>query len=319
MESNAVPAESPRPVAPALGRRLDAGTLWVLASAAGFGAMAIFGKLAYAAGVGTPTLLAVRFSIAAVVLWGLLAARRQPARVSRRTLGGLLLMGGLGYVGQAFAFFTALETIPAATTSLLLYTYPAMVSVLAWLFLRQRITRAGAVALALATLGCALVLGGPSAAQGGGALDPAGVGWALTAAVVYSLYIIAGTPITAGAPPLVGATYIISAAAAVFTGAGLLGGSLRFTFGPEGWAVIVAIALVCTVLPVAAFVVGLARLGPARASILSTVEPLVTIALAALALGERISATQIVGGALILSAVLALQRRPRTAAPPDLV
>ena len=319
MDSHAVPAEAPGRAAPALGRRWDAGTLWVLASAAGFGAMAIFAKLAYAAGVGTPTLLAVRFSIAAVVLWGLLAVRRQPARVSRRTLGGLLLMGGVGYVGQALAFFTALQTIPAATTGLLLYTYPAMVSLLAWLFLRQRMTRAGAVALALATLGCVLVLGGPSAALGQGGLDSAGVAWALTAAVVYSLYIIAGTPITAGAPPLVGATYIISAAAVVFAGAGLLGGSLRFTFGPDGWAITVAIALVCTVLPVAAFVAGLARLGPARASILSTVEPAVTIALAALALGERISVTQIVGGALILSAVLALQRRPRSAVPPDLV
>jgi len=286
---------------------LDPGVLWLLASAAGFGAMAIFGKLAYSGGLTVPTLLAVRFSLAAVVLWALVAVRRLSPWVTRRQLAGLLLMGALGYVGQAFSFFTALQTIPAATTGLLLYTYPALVSVLAWLLLKHPFTRASGGALGLASAGCVLVLGGPAALLGQGSLDPAGVAWALAAAIIYSLYIIAGTPITAGVPPLVAATYIISAAAAVFGGAGLATGRLDWRVTPGGWAAVIAIALVCTVLPVAAFVTGLARLGPARASILSTVEPAVTLILAALVLGETIGPGQILGAALILGAIVVLQ------------
>ncbi|HST05634.1 MAG TPA: DMT family transporter, partial [Chloroflexia bacterium] len=205
--------------------RWNTGVLWVLASAAGFGAMAIFAKLAYADGLNVPTLLAVRFSLAALLMWAILAICRVSPRVPARTLGGLLLMGGLGYVGQSFAYFTALQTIPAATTALLLYTYPALVSLLAWALLDQRLPRLGGLALGLALAGCLLVLGGPGAVVGP-ALDPLGVAWALGGALIYAFYIVAGAKLTAGVPPLVAATYIISAAALVFLGAGLAGGTL---------------------------------------------------------------------------------------------
>jgi drug/metabolite transporter (DMT)-like permease len=312
------PAETSGGWAGARAGRLDPGVLWLLASAAGFGSMAILAKLAYSGGLTLPTLLATRFGLAAVLMWGLLAVRRLSPRVPPRTLLGLLLMGGIGYVGQSFAFFTALQTIPAATTALLLYTYPAMVSVLAWMILKQRISRTAALALALATAGCVLVVGGPAALPAQTQIDPAGMAWGLAAALIYSLYIIAGTRITANVPPLVASTYIISAAAGVFLGAGWIGGTLNFAVDPGGWAAMIGIALICTVLAIAAFFAGLARLGPGRASILSTVEPVVTFLLAALVLGESISLIQIAGGALILSAVLVLHWPRKPARPPAL-
>ncbi len=287
--------------------RLDGGVIWLLLSAAGFGALAIFGKLAYAAGLGLPTLLAGRFSLAAVVMWGLLAGRRVSPRLPRRTLLGLLAMGAVGYVGQSFAFFTALQTVPAATTGLLLYLYPALVAVLAWAVLHQPLTRVGIAALGLALLGCALVLGGPDALPA--TVDPVGIAWGLAAAGIYALYIIAGTRITAGVPPLVAATYIISAAALVYLGAGVAGGTLRGGITATGWFALVGVALVSTVLAIGAFVAGLARLGPARASILSTGEPVFTLVLAALVLGESIHPTQLLGGALILGAGLLVGRQ----------
>ncbi len=289
----------------------DPGVLWLLASAAGFGAMAIFAKLAYAAGLALPTLLAGRFTIAAVIMWALVVGRRLPLRVPARRLAGLLVMGGVGYVGQAFAYFTALQTIPAATTSLLLYTYPALVTLLAALVLKQRVSAVGLVALLLAGAGCLLVLGGPAALPGGTTLDPTGIAWGLAAAGIYSVYIIAGTRITAGIHPLVAATYIISAAATVYMAAGVLGGTLQPDVPLAGWAAMGAIALICTVLAIAAFFAGLARLGPARASILSTGEPVFTLALAALVLGETIQPIQLIGGALILAAGLVVSRPAR--------
>lgn len=289
------------------GGRLDGGVIWLLLSAAGFGALAIFGKLAYAGGMGLPTLLAGRFSLAAVVMWGLLLVRRVSPRVARPTLLGLLLMGSVGYVGQSFAFFTALQTVPAATTGLLLYLYPALVAVLAWAVLRQPLTRSGVLALGLALLGCALVLGGPDALPA--TVDPVGIAWGLAAAAIYALYIIAGARITAGVPPLVAATYIISATAVVYVGAGLAGGTLHGNISAGGWFTLVGIALVSTVLAIGAFVAGLARLGPARASILSTGEPVFTLILAAVVLDEVIHPAQLLGGALILGAGLLVGRQ----------
>jgi len=278
---------------------------WILASAAAFGALGIFGKLAYAGGLGLPTLLAARFGLAAVLMWAIVAVRGLSPRVSLRTLVGLLLMGAVGYVGQAFSYFTALLTIQAATTGLLLYTYPSLVALLAWLLLRQKLTRAGAIALLMATVGCALVLGGLAALPG--RADSAGVAWGLAAALIYSLYIIAGARLTASVQPLVASAYIITAAAVVFWVGGLLGGTLDFRVTAGGWAAVVGMALICTVLAIAAFVTGLAQVGPARASILSTVEPVITMLLAVLVLGEQINAGQILGGGLILGAVFVLR------------
>jgi drug/metabolite transporter (DMT)-like permease len=67
------------------------------------------------------------------------------------------------------------------------------------------------------------------------------------------------------------------------------------------------------VLPIAAFLGGVRRIGPSRATILGTIEPPVTIGLSAVVFGERLGALQLLGAALVVSAVMILQlrRRPR--------
>ena len=77
---------------------------------------------------------------------------------------------------------------------------------------------------------------------------------------------------------------------------------------PTGWVAVLAIALLCTVVAITAFFAGLSRLGAPDASTLPTLEPLATIVLAAVFLGERISFTQMLGGAIILAAVIVLAR-----------
>src|SRR5215212_5147326 len=132
------------------------GVLFVLASAALFGVMPILIKLAYAEGLNTRTLLALRFSIAAVgmwLIWGLQARRSRGWSLKPGVLLPLIGMGALGYVGQSFSYFTALDTISASATGLLLYTYPTLVTLLAWLFFREQLTLRKLGALALASVG----------------------------------------------------------------------------------------------------------------------------------------------------------------------
>jgi drug/metabolite transporter (DMT)-like permease len=76
----------------------------------------------------------------------------------------------------------------------------------------------------------------------------------------------------------------------------------------SGWTAVVAIALVSTVIAMVTFFVGLARLGAADAATLSTLEPLVTVILAALFLNEPISLMKMLGGGVILTAVVVLAR-----------
>ncbi|MEA2151200.1 MAG: hypothetical protein QOD69_3030, partial [Solirubrobacteraceae bacterium] len=110
-----------------------------LVSACGFGLMAIFAKEAYRAGLGVTSLLAARFVVAAAIFWAVVAVRPAP-RPPRRLVGACLLLGAAGYAAQAGFFFSALRHIDASLTSLLLYTYPALVFCAAVALRREHFT-----------------------------------------------------------------------------------------------------------------------------------------------------------------------------------
>src|SRR5919202_2100664 len=102
-----------------------AGLVMCLASGAAFGAMGIFGKLAYEQGATVGTLLATRFAIAAVLFWALITARGVP-RITRRDAFAGLALGSVGYASQAGCYFAALQRIDASLLSLLIYTFPSI-------------------------------------------------------------------------------------------------------------------------------------------------------------------------------------------------
>jgi drug/metabolite transporter (DMT)-like permease len=274
----------------------------VAVSALGFGTLGIFGKLAQRAAISLPTLLGLRFMIAALVLWLLAGVRRDRLWPGRRRTAGLAIMGLL-YVGQASAFFGSLRTVPAAITSILLYVYPAIVVVLARIVFGETLRRLRLLALFVATVGVVLVVDPRPA----GHLDLGGVLLGLTSALVYSIYIIAGGSLLRGAAPLVATAYIATVAGVVFLVAGAFTGQLQ-GFQPIGWAVIAGISVIPTVIAATAFVAGLGAVGPTRAAIVSTLEPVTTVALAAIVLGEALTPARIAGGVFVLVAALLVAR-----------
>ncbi len=276
------------------------GALFVALSAGAFGAMAIFGRYAYAGGADVLGLLTLRFVIGGGVL-AAVACRRGVAWPRGRTLWGIAAMGALGYVGQSLCYFIALQHAQASLVALLLYLYPAFVTLLAALWLGERLTLMKGAALVLCLAGSALMVGG-------GKGEPLGIALGMTAAIVYSLYIVAGARLTRGVDPLATTAVVCLAAAAVFCTVSVvrtLSGAPPHLPGTAlAWAALVAIALVSTVTAMLAFFAGLTRLGAARTSMLSTLEPVVTVLLAAVLLGERLTLLQGIGGAAVLAAVL---------------
>jgi drug/metabolite transporter (DMT)-like permease len=272
------------------------GLLLIVISAAAFGALPIFTRLAYAAGADPTTVLLLRFAIAAGVMVGVMFARRIPFP-SGRVLLGLILMGGLGYVGQSLAYFTALTMVSAGLVALLLYLYPAIVTVLSAILFKERLTPVKIGALLLALLGTALTV------QPGGGGRTLGIILGIAAAIIYSIYILVGSRLMPRTGAIASSTTVMLAAAIVYLGIVAVHGP-TFPKTTPGWIAIFAIALVSTVLPIVTFFAGLSRIGPTRASTISTFEPVVTVILAALILGESISALQLLGGFLILVAAV---------------
>jgi drug/metabolite transporter (DMT)-like permease len=292
------------------------GVLLCVSSAAAFGAMGIFGKLAYDDGATVGTLLATRFVLAAALFWVLLVCAggaRALRGLSRRDLGLAIALGAIGYGAQAGCYFAALDRLDASLLALVLYTFPTMVTIAAIALGRERASRHTAAALALASIGLVLVLAGAAA----GALDPLGTALGLTAAVVYTTYILISDGVATRVEPVALSTLVCSGAAVSLTLVGLADGDLQpGSVSATGFLWLGGIAVVSTVGAIALFFAGLRRVGPSAASILSAVEPVVTVALAFAVFGESLGPAQLAGGALVLAAVVAVRvpaRKPAVA------
>jgi drug/metabolite transporter (DMT)-like permease len=291
------PSRSPRDAEP--GRPGAVGL--VALSAAAFGAMAIFARWAYEAGVDLWGILLPRFAIAAAC-FALIARLASVAPAPRGRRAGLAAMGA-GYVAQATCFFAALQFIPAGLVALLLYLFPLFVVLLARALGLEPITGRRVLALAASLAGTVLALGTDPLA--GGAVDPRGVALAVAAAAVYAGYILLGATATQGVHPIAASSRVMASGTAILAAIVLVrlatGRPVAFPSDAAGWGAVLAAATVSTVVAVSAFFAGLKVLGPSRASMISTLEPVVTVALAALLLGEVLGPSQFAGGALVLA------------------
>jgi drug/metabolite transporter (DMT)-like permease len=270
------------------------GVFFIFLSAFGFGIMPIFALFAYQNGVNVSTLLFLRFAISALCFFAYLTLRRIPVRVSTHDLAGLFFMGSVLYALQSTLYFSAVHYIPASLAALLLYLYPVIVAFLS-VMVDKEVWSWKIVAPALVSLiGIAVVLGTPIDSP-----DWFGVALALAAALVYSIYIIVGRRILAAVSPVVTSAYISAFAAVSFLLYGEVSHSLVFELPTQAWWVIAGVVLFSTILAMASFFAGMEIVGPTRASILSTVEPVFAIGFSALLLGETLSWGQ-GGGALLV-------------------
>ncbi|MFI5729457.1 DMT family transporter [Kribbella sp. NPDC051587] len=290
------------------------GALFCLLSAAAFGAMAVFGKLSYDEGVSVDALLLVRFGLAGLVLLTIALARGAFRGIPRRAVLTSLGMGVFGYAAQAGLYFSALTRIDASLVALLLYLYPILVMVGAIMLGRERASRRRMWALGMALAGIGLVLSGASS----GRFNLTGALLAISAAVVYTCYILVGDRTTAAVPPLALASLVCVGAFGTFLIAAVVRGSSGplvqlSAIQPTGWLWLATLSLVSTVAAILLFFAGMARVGPSVASILSILEPVVTVVAAALVFHEHLSAVQGIGGAVVLAAVLIVQWPTRTA------
>ncbi|TAM58308.1 EamA/RhaT family transporter [bacterium] len=277
------------------------GAILVALSACCFATLGIFGKLLMARGLDLQSTLAWRFGGAALILlfWMLLRARW---RIPLAQFAIAFAMGAIGYALQATLYFVAMDHIGVGLTSLLLYTYPAFVALLAWLVDHERPTRRRLVALGIAFIGTSL-----AADPRGPHPDMVGLVVGLATGAWYAVYLTVGTRLVREVDSLAASGYVCLGAAASFLTVAIGGHGLDLPRSGVSLALVAGIVVVATVIPIIALFAGMRRLGTPRAALLSTLEPVVTVALGAMILGERFGASELGGGALIVAALILLQ------------
>lgn len=279
-----------------------------------FAVQSILAKTAYARGADVSTVLLARFVVGTLAVWlaiGWLKGRgtapglRQP----RARLAGLAVLGGI-FATNALTGYLALDYLPAGTTTLLIYVFPALVVLWSRLLFGERLTAPKALALGLALLGCALTVDPATAFGASAGLSWVGVAWALGSALSNSWYTTLSGPLGRGISGLTGAAYSMPITAAVFavwSAVRLAGGEGAPRISAGGWLAMIAIGLLAAV-AIWTLLAGVARIGPSLAAIAVTSEPAAAVILGAIVLGEEIVPISLLGGGCIVAALIILAR-----------
>lgn len=240
----------------------------------------------------------------------LLLRRRSLLRVEVRQLPFLAAFGVFGLALVHFTYFKTISLAGVATAILLEYLAPVFVLVVSVLFLKERVTWALPAVVALSVTGCALMVG----AVGGEGLvvSREAVAWGLSSAVFFAGYALMGRYAAGRYSPWTLLTYGLGAATVFWLV--VLGGPspiASLLADARAAGAVALLALVSTVIPFAAFLKALHLVEATRASVTSTVEPVIAGVTAWFIFGEHLSLLQLAGAVLVIGAVVLSQARTR--------
>jgi len=315
-------------------RRRAAGIALVLVSAAAFGSGSLFAQPVYAAGVDWMVLSAWRFLFGAALTWAFLllsSERRAGLRLLLRDRRGTLAAIGLGvlYIGNSGTYYAALETVSPSLAALVVYLYPALVAVLSLRFGQRLSGRRAWGALGISLVGVVLAVGGIDPTE---EVPVTGLLLAFASCFIYAVWVILAarlsgenrTSVAAESDRSASATaqvaLIISSTAVVYWILALVTGRPvgPALIPPQAWPGLLGVGVAATAIAIQTFYAGARRIGAAQASLISTAEPIWTIALASILFGIALTPVQLVGGALILIGVVIAQTGPATERAPAL-
>ena len=289
------------------------GFLAVGVAASIWGTLGFFAKILYAEGVSFEALVAVRASVgwAAMLLFVLLTWGVRSRRVTGRDFLFLVPLGLVGIGAFYLLYFFTVRESTVGTAAILLYSSPAFVALLAWIFLKETLGPLRLLALALTFGGIFLVVGGYEPGALEVSLPVLATG--LLSGLTYGLYSILGKPLAGHLEPAIILSYALGFGSVLLVLAALPTFHTLVGLSSSSYALLVMLAVVHTALAFGLYTVGLKRLDAGQAAIVATVEPVVAGAIGVVLLGEELTALKVIGALLVLAgAALAQVRLEKT-------
>ncbi len=289
------------------------GALAVAAAASLWGTLGYFAKILYAQGVSFESLVAVRASVGWIAVLGFVLLRRgvRGLRVARRDLLFLVPAGAVGIGVFYLLYFYTVRESTVGTAAILLYSAPAFVVVLAWLFLREPLGAPKVLALVLTICGIFLVVGAydPTNLE----VSPTVLLTGLLSGLTYGLYAIFGRPVAGHLSPAVVLSYALAFASLLLVPTALPTLDTLAGLPAGSYALLFVLSVVHTTLAFALYTFGIRHLGAGRAAIVATVEPVVAGAMGILLLNEGLTVLKALGALLVLAGAALAQAGPRKA------
>jgi len=288
------------------------GIALAVAGTISFALRPIFIRLAYVYAADPVTLLALRMTFSlpffvAIAAWSGRRSRR--AHLTRRDHAAIAFLGFLGYYAASFFDFLGLQYVSAGLGRLLLFLYPTIVVLLSAAFLGKRVQRREVLALVLCYAGVALVLS--TALEQRSANLPLGAAFVFGGAVFYAVYLVAGGEVIQRVGSVRFTAYAMMAASVFCIAQFLLLRPLSALVLPvQVYLLMLAVAIVSTVIPAFMVSEALRRVGANHVSLIGGLGPLVAILLGYIGLDEAMTTLQFCGAVLILAGVMIVSVKP---------
>jgi drug/metabolite transporter (DMT)-like permease len=260
-----------------------------------------------------------RVTFSLLVLLPVLLIRRgsNALTVPRRDLIRLFLLGILGVAASNYLYYVAIQRTNVATAIIVQYTAPVWVLIYTFLRGAQRPSGRRSAAVALAVLGCALAIG--IVGSGGFRIDPLGVTAALLAAFSFAFYNVGGHTVLARYDRWKVLLWVLAGTSAFWVIVNPPWKIAAAHYGRDQWLFMAIFSLVSVLVPFSCYFAGLQYLEPTRAIVASCLEPVFSIIIAAIFLGELLRPVQTLGIVLVLVAIVLIQLPERPATGDELL
>lgn len=286
------------------------GILLTLIAAAGFGVAAPLSKIIYTYGLSPNLMLTLRFLMASVILWGYVYIKRDKInyRITKKQLAFLFLLGGIIYVATTAFYFTGVKYIPVSIHVMIFYTYPLIVNGFTVFVFKDKIPVKQILAMFISFIGLILI-----AFNGIFTINYLGMSFSLMAALGYSIYLMTlNIKALKQMNSLVLAAYTNTFSGLVFFIYSFIRKDFYLNIALPAWLAIALMATVSTAIAIIVLKKGIQLIGPAKASIIGTFEPLEGIILSVLFLKETLNFNQIIGIFLIIFAIIIVQSQKKS-------
>ena len=274
----------------------------VLMAALGFSTNILFANLAYRDGIDIHTINAVRHFVTVILLFLFLKIRGKKMKLPPRernvslVLGISVFMMGIGYLG-------ATQYIPVSLAVLIFYTHPFLVAIAARFTENEPITPIRLMAITIAFIGLAFAMGIQSVAD----LNWYGIAFGFLAALGAASFVIISSLAIRTADTQTVNFHCLTAGTALYVVFMMFNGGPAAHIAPAGWFKLGVSSLALTIAYMT-FLIGIETIGPVKTTILMNAEPILTIILAAILLGERLSFTQLIGAGFVMAGIILITR-----------
>lgn len=275
------------------------GTLAIIGATVCYGLVPSLSFMAFDSGLVSETILFNKFLYAAIIMWAYIFIKKIPFKLTREQIKPMIVVV-LAYAGIAITLYLAFENISGSLATIIEFTFPAMVIAVEMIRGREPVRAVKINAVILSMIGLALVVWSPDME-----IKIIGVIWALLCAVCYVFYTIGlAHPVLNDVNTFVTAGYVMVTSAFINFFRCFFSDAPMFSQGGEQLFFVLMLAIVNAFLAIMLFCLGVKLIGPTNASIINTAEPVCACVFGYFLIGDIITKTMVIGGFLVVLAVL---------------